>query len=141
MFSCNDKSPLCCAGDDDVFSFSIVNQNGLDLLNPTTQNNLNNDNIKIFEKVGSNYVEINDVNSDYPKGYQIIEDDLFYFIPLFKGDFGIIRWNNIDSDTIKLQSKQDGGINRLVKIWYNGELKWDEEDTNVSDMRRFQVTK
>ena len=75
--SCSDEKDCCSqiAGNNTLFEFSLVNQNGEDLLNENTQNSYNTNNIKLYNLIDGEEILINNPNSDSPNGYSIFEKD------------------------------------------------------------------
>ncbi|WP_037315620.1 hypothetical protein [Salegentibacter sp. Hel_I_6] len=148
LFSCDKEESYCCSpGDDDIFEFSILNASGEDLLDPSTDESLNTSSIKIFKIIDGSKLEINNPNSDYPEGYQIVEgEDNFRFIPLFANSDpevskGIIEWNENDSDTLTLYyTDQSEETTRLTKIIYNAKEVWKENEEN-NERRFFEIEK
>ena len=147
--SCGDTNDCCVnlPGNDDLFEFSLVNSHGEDLLNPETQGSYNSDDLRVYNIVDEDTVEINNPNSDTPKGYMIFTREGKYRIRLFmKGDGslesrGIIAWNKTDKDTIALHLvQQSENVRRLVKIVYNEEEVWNEQNSS-NDERYFEIVK
>jgi hypothetical protein len=145
--SCSDEKDCCSqiAGNNTLFEFSLVNQNGEDLLNENTQNSYNTNNIKLYNLIDGEEILINNPNSDSPNGYSIFEKDgLNLFRPFFKESnleiSGIIEWNPNKRDKISLEMvQQSENVKRLVKIKYNGEIVWNEETATNPDNRYFQI--
>ncbi len=148
--SCSDSEQDCCAqlpGNDTLFEFSLVNQNGEDLLDENVQDSYNTNNIKIFDLIDGQEILFNNPNSDSPNGYQIFEKDGLNLIrPYFDESnlivSGIIEWNSNKRDEISLEMvQQSENIKRLIKIKYNGEIVWDEKTASNTDIRYFQIVK
>ncbi|MCP4551458.1 MAG: hypothetical protein GY834_05335 [Bacteroidetes bacterium] len=143
----NKDTPLCCAGDDTLFEFSLINRDGLDLLDENITGSYNTENIRLYDLVENDEYLINNPNSDYPKGYSIIKRDEIYRIrPSFSetnklSKEGIIEWSVTRRDTIFLEMiQQSEDVKRLVKVKYNNEVVWDENTANA-DYRYFQIVK
>ena len=145
--SCNDERDCCSqiAGNNTLFEFSLVNQNGEDLLNENTQNSYNTNNIKLYNLINGEEILINNPNSDSPNGYQIFEKEGLNLIRPFFNESnlmvnGIIEWNPNKRDEISLEMvQQSENVKRLVEIKYNGEIVWDEETATNPDNRYFQI--
>ena len=145
LLSCSDEKDCCYSGNDTLFEFSLVNQNGEDLLNENTQNSYNTNNIKLYNLMDGEEILINYPNSDSPNGYLIFEKDgLNLFRPYFNESnleiSGIIEWNPNKRDEISSEMvQQSENVKRLVKIKYNGEIIWDEETATNPGIRYFQI--
>lgn len=146
--SCSDDEQDCCAqiaGNDTLFEFSLVNQNGEDLLDENVQDSYNTNNIKLYNLIDDDEILINNPNSDSPNGYLIFEKDGLNLIrPSFNESnlivSGIIEWNSNKRDEISLEMiQQSENVKRLIKIKYNGEIVWDEETATNPDNRYFQI--
>ena len=118
---------------DTSINLIIKSNNGEDLLLTTTQNSLNTDNIKLFNLLNGQYIEVNNSNQDYPKNYFIFDYTDSKAIRIFPNDTNteenpttLIKWNNIDTDTIKCHfnrgSGNDGSFVICDKVWFNGNL-------------------
>lgn len=149
FISCSNNDENCCSGipgDDDKFTFSVVNEQGEDLFDPSVEGSLNTSEIKIFIFEDGARKEIFKQGMDYPRGYQFYEQEGYFriFPMLTTGDAlktkAIIQWNSQDEDTLDLQRIDDLGIKFLVKVSYNGEVVWDRE-TDTDGDRFFQIVK
>lgn len=106
----------------------IQNANGQDLLNKSTANTLNTDNIKLYYLVDGNPQEVYIPNSTNPKNYYIFNYEVYNSnaIRIFLNDqskdeypIAYIKWNQSDTDTIKCHFYRDNGIVTIDKVWYN----------------------
>lgn len=147
FLSCNDEQDCCSqiSGNDTLFEFSIINNNGEDLLNENTQDTYNTNSIRLYNIINGEEKLIYFQNGDYPYGYSIIKRGNLYRIrPGFNESNlkvrGIIEWNPNRRDEISLEMvQQSENVKRLVKIKYNGEIVWDEESATNPDNRYFQI--
>ena len=147
VLSCSDEKDCCSqiAGNNTLFEFSLVNQNGEDLLDENVQDSYNTNNIKLFNLIDGEEILINNPNSDSPNGYLIFEKDGLNLIRLSFDESnlivsGIIEWNSNKRDEISLEMvQQSENVKRLIKIKYNGETVWDEGTATNPDNRYFQI--
>lgn len=145
--SCSDEKDCCSqiAGNNTLFEFSLVNQNGEDLLNESIQDSYNTNSIKLYNLIDGEEILINNPNSDYPNGYLIFEKDGLNLIRPFFNESnliasGIIEWNPNKRDEISLEMvQQSENVKRLVKIKHNGEIVWDKDTATNPDYRYFQI--
>lgn len=154
FYSCSNDSENCCAipSNSDFFHFSVLNAEGNDLLDPSTEGSLNTSKIKIFTIENGERVEYSKPLMDSPKGYDIVKEGEVYTIMAAIGkwdekleNIGIISWNDIHEDTITLKYAKAGeNLKRVVQIFYNGEEVWNEEEAgneSIVNGRFFQIIK
>ena len=134
-------------GNDDIFEFSVVNQEGKDLLDPDHNASYDTSKIRLYDLIDRKAVLIDDPNKEPSHGYLFFERDGMYRIrPYINGDGslerrGIIRWNESQQDTIALKLvQQSKHTQRLVQISFNDEIVWDETEKH-DDERYFQIVK
>jgi hypothetical protein len=146
--SCSNEEDCCFPGDDDIFEIVLLNASGENLLDPNTPGSFNTSKIKVFNILNGEKMEINNPNSDYPKGYNIIErNGALRFVPLFGNSNldvseGIIQWNEHEEDTITLAySLQSENVRRLIRIFYNNEEVWNETSADNREERFFEIIK
>lgn len=149
--SCSDEKDCCTQipGNDILFEFSIINQNGEDLLDVNTQDTYNTDIIKLYDLINDDELLISNPESDAPKGYRIFKKDGINLIrPYFNVQSnllthkGIIQWSSNNQDSISLEMiQQSENVKRLIRIKYNNEVVWDENTAVNSDYRYFQIVK
>ena len=149
--SCSDEKDCCSqiSGNDVLFEFSIVNQNGEDLLDSNIQGSYNTNTIKLYDIINDDEVLINNSDSDTPNGYIIFKKDDLNLIRTYfdvKSNLlthkGIIEWSPNNRDTISLETvQQSENVKRLIKIKYNNEVVWEESTATNSDSRYFQIVK
>jgi len=149
--SCSDNKDCCSQipGNDLLFEFSIINQNGEDLLNVNTQDTYNTDTIKLYDFINGEEILISNPDSDAPNGYTVFKKDNFNLIRTFFNvesnlliHKGIIKWSSNNEDSISLEMiQQSENVKRLIKIRYNDKVVWDENTTTNADYRYFQIVK
>lgn len=115
--------------------FSIVNSENIDLLDPKNTDHLDTSKFKIF------YLnqEVNNTNSDYPKGFRIYKHEKEYRIAVFlnhsdteEKSTTFVHWNDNDSDKIEVSFlRSKNGVIQNV-IWLNGNKVW-ERGSNTTD--------
>lgn len=129
---------------DIVVDMAVRDAGGVDLLNPNNANAFNKDLIKLIFEVDGKQNEYYDENLDYRKGFFIYQHENTHRIRVFpnsdhKESFPItyIQWNETDTDTLKCEIDRVGSSKICRKVWFNGELVWD----NKGDDRFFEITK
>lgn len=111
--------------------FSIVDENGNDLLNPASLNAYQEDDIKLYYEIGGVKKEVNSPSSTNPDGILIYQHESEYRIGIALNHdeneplpITYIQWNATDTDTLKAEFRRWGASNIAVeKVWYNNELK------------------
>jgi len=118
------------------FHFNVLNNNGKDLLNEDTPNNLNSNDIRIehLNKNG-NYEVFYYEHLDSKYGYEIYTDTIPHIFDYGNRPFkefiinnkttGIIKWNATERDTIVTEIEETHNTQIATKVWVNGELKYD----------------
>ena len=132
----------------------IKDVSGQDLLNASTPNTLNTNNIKLFYLVNGQPQEVYNPNLSYPRNYFIFDYSLYNSnaIRVFPNDkssdeFPItyIRWNESDTDTIKCHYlKGSSGAGSYIvcdKVWYNGILKYSSTENIGEPGRVIKIVK
>ena len=137
-----------------ALSIAVVNEQGLDLLNPQSPNNYDVANIKVFHEIDGVLTEYFKGWLDAPKGYIIYNpreygnNEQFLFC-LHATDEGSIKsftpttyiqWNEYDMDTIQCHYLKNGTTLITAKVLFNGEEVWNVEKGANKD-RIFQVIK
>jgi len=143
LFSCHKKNDDKTIIDTSI-AISLKDNNGNDLLNPNNPNSYNTNTIKILYEIDGTQIEFYDSKLDYPKGYYIYKHENEYRIVIFPNDndsqanpITYIKWNDIDTDTIKCKVDRKHNSEICTKVWYNGNLVWNNYDTE----RFFTITK
>lgn len=152
LMSCtSDDSPS--ATDIDIgIILTIKNNDGADLLDPSTANAAIYDSISLMELHNDGTTQIvNNPNADNPKGFVIItpqdSEEAYYafgFGPNGEPDnnnqsITYIKWNYLDTDTIKVQFEFLPNYTRVTKVWFNDVLKW--EGNGLTSARKFEIVK
>lgn len=130
---------------DTFLDFSLVDQNGNDLLNPENANAYLESNIEIYYVNANNEEILVDMpNLDYSKGFFIYQrPNNKYAIRIFSNDIDdsqitttLVKWNSTDTDTIKCEIEREGDYYIAIsKVWYNDVVKWEGGE------RYFEVVK
>tara|TARA_B110000114_G_C15043745_1_gene378286 strand:- start:172 stop:657 length:486 start_codon:yes stop_codon:yes gene_type:complete len=136
FFSCNnDEKPLSATNLDVVVSFYVLNDEGEDLLNPNNQNSIEITNLRIYELVNGEEIEVFNPNSDAPRGFSLISPDgkfdkyrLNLTLNILEDSnptITLLKWSESDTDSFK--AELDRGDNYIIcqKIWVNDIQVWD----------------
>jgi hypothetical protein len=129
---------ICCFSFDTEVYMRVNDSKGVDLLNP------NNPNAFLKENIRLNYA-----NSDAERDFKILKppsSDLAYTL-LFhpyrnekENSITYIKWNVIDTDTIRTSYKYEKNYVKISKLWYNDILVW-SENTGTNSFRSFVIIK
>ncbi len=129
---------------DTGLSISIVNNEGIDLLNPNDSSSIKEKNIKLFYLINGEKEEFFDADLDSPKGFGIYKDVDSYKIDImpYIGNSNQITTTFIELekgvlDTIKCKIEKTENRVLCSKVWFNSELKWEAYKTE----RFFTVVK
>ncbi len=114
--------------------FSILNSDNIDLLDPKNSVNLDASKFKIFYQNN----EVNNQNSDYPKGFRIYKHEKEYRIVVFlnhseaeEKSTTYIHWNDNDIDKVEVSYlRSNNGVIQNV-IWLNGNKVWERGNNTI----------
>lgn len=144
LFSCSHENNKESYIIDAAIDFYVLDSNGNDLLDPSNPDALNLDDVRVFEVVNGEEVEVYNPNYDAPHGFMHLEPEGIYdkyMLRLFLNiteksnpTTTIVRWSDTDEDVFKAEI--DRGRNHIVctKIWLNGKFVW---PTSYSSGRPF----
>ena len=132
LTSCNEcKEPIGPIIIDVGMDIFVENQQGENLLSPSTQGYIDWQTIKLFYQVGEDKVEVYDYNMDCPRNICFNDDEpnkeVIGVSPYYLTDeeypVTYIQWTEFDTDTIKchFKKKNKGAYTSCDQIWYNGE--------------------
>ena len=143
----------CNSNDDNNNSFYFLNRHiefkvtsigGIDLLNPNNTNAYLKNNIKIYNLIEGNVVEVYNQNAEYSRDFKIVppEDSGIeeYFIRVYINNLELenaityIEWDETDTDTIKSISVANGSSLILTQAWYNDKLLIDENTESLPEI-------
>jgi hypothetical protein len=129
MFSCSKKEEN--GFDLDLgLEISVVDKAGNDLLNPVSPNSFKESEIKIYYLLDGKKVEVFYSNYDHPRNFYIYQRGNEFRIAVILNDpITYIQWNNSDTDTIQCEVSRAEGSVVCRKVWFNGELRWDNYST------------
>lgn len=137
LFGCNSDDIINQASLDTGFEFSVVDNEGNDLLNPENPNHFSHSNIKLFYKENGRYKEVYDANLDYPRNFLIFKHETKYRIRIFLNDSEnetqpetMIQWNENKSNIIKAEFYRTSSLVRFNKVWLNDNLIWDSANNS-----------
>lgn len=137
FFSCNsnDENQPSATNLDVGVSFYVLNENGEDLLNPNNQNSIDITNLKIYELINGEEVEINNPNSDAPKGFSVVSPEGKYdkyrldltlnILEKSNTTITLLKWSESDLDSFKTELEKGEDYIICKKIWVNDIKVWD----------------
>jgi len=120
-------------------SLAVKNKRGDDLLNPENPNSFKKDEIKIFYLINgkseeaSSYYSDRGYDLDNPRSFSIFKyrNTNNYRIGIvlnadISEEFPItyIKWNSMDTDTIKCSILRKNNSEIINKVWLNGKIAW-----------------
>lgn len=146
LASCNESEDTVIV--DLYFDVSFKNQDGEDLLNPSTTNSLTENDIKLYHLINNESVYYFKSNLDAPKGFKLLKatDNSTYYLRVFpdgqieNGESILyLEFRGTDLDTIKTYNTSTDSNKICTKIWYNENLVWDV--ATESGVRYFEILK
>lgn len=146
LLSChgNDDKNCCMNIESDIL-ITLVNSEGLDLLDPSSNGAIDSSNIQVrYEMENGEKKLINDPNFDASKGFHIIDPEETqtdkYSLQLFLNtdyldeeniSYTYIEWSSADIDEIKSQFIRENNNLLVSKVWVNGELSWERINPKI----------
>ncbi|WP_031425994.1 hypothetical protein [Flavimarina sp. Hel_I_48] len=131
----------CSEGDDDAsdqynfdvgLRFTVVNDDGENLLDPDNPEHFSKDTIKLFYLINGEKQEVYDGNLDSPRNYKIFEVENEYVIGITPNyseteetPITYIQWDENDTDTLEVSYERKRNAVIQTKIWLNGEQIWE----------------
>jgi hypothetical protein len=107
---------------------NVVDRQGNNLLNPSIEGSYNSKDIKIFYEINGEMTEFFEANLDMPRNFRIDppEFERDYIMALVVGaEKTVIQWNETEADTLQAEIFDDGRSLIVLKVYHQGELKWD----------------
>ena len=124
--------------------FKVTSIDGIDLLNPNNANAFLENNIKIYNLIDNEIVEVYNPNAQYARDFKIVSPENSgieeYFIrvyinnPKLENAITYIEWNETDTDTIRTNSVSNGNSLVLTQAWYNDNLLIDENTESLPEI-------
>ena len=151
FFSCNsnDENQPSATNIDAVVRFYVLNNQGDDLLNPNNQNSIDTDNLKIYEIINGEEVEVNNPNMDAPKGFWISPPEgkfdkyrLSLTLNILEDSnttITLLKWSESDLDSFKAELEKGEDYINCKKIWVKDIKVWDMRE--YGDERFFILQK
>lgn len=133
----------CCTIIDTGVSIKYVNENGENLFE--LEDGLTEGDISIYHKVDDEWIEYYKGNLDYPKGIIVVEREEGTFLQISPSYTIVennysetkIEFSGSDSDVLRTEIKKKNSNQIVTKVWYNGKLKWEENQSE----RMFEILK
>lgn len=141
VVSC-DWAPNCCTNVDIHVSMWIHNTTGKNLFDSATTGFFNADDIRLFTLKDGKTVEQYDPMRDMPRNFRIETNpgNGEKFITIFPELDGkatristLVKWSASDSDTFDFEIHFDGNSATVVRVWYNGDLSFNQETNPYYD--------
>ncbi|MGM0944944.1 MAG: hypothetical protein ACQEW9_07145 [Bacteroidota bacterium] len=141
--SCNEKEePLFLTFDRMTF-ITVLDIQGKNLLDPKHEKHYKLEDIKIFYDRNGNLEEFYQGHLDMPRNFRIDPPELgrdYKMALVLDSEKTVIQWNKTESDTIQAEFlDNDANAEIVIKVFLNGELKWDGETATKG--RGFTIVK
>lgn len=136
LFGCKNKTINSVVIDTHI-DILLVSPTGDNLID---QNEINDNNIKIYYLIDGKKELFSKGNLDYPKGYTIVKNsDNRNIFRLFPNDnqetpITLIEFPNSDIDTIKCEFYKSSSSTICTQVWYNNVVKWDVEGDQYEEL-------
>jgi hypothetical protein len=115
----------------------VLDHQGNNRLDPNHERYLDPEDIKIFYEINGRLEEFYEAHLDMPRNFRIIPPEFGrdYNLAVVLSEKTVIQWNENESDTIEAEFYIPDDINRiqLIKVYFNGELKWDNASLTASE--------
>ncbi len=154
FMSCsNDDSPINPNFNlEDQVYLSYKNANGENLLDPSTENAFNVEDMKLFYQIDNELVEVN--SNNFPRGgVELTVPNQYNSLTVFtnfsknnlieqRSEYNIVeniaylQLTENDTDTIRTYSKSNQNYFLVSKVWYNDELVWERETGGVIEIMK-----
>jgi len=134
FIGCDKDDDDCCTIISLDANISVKNAGGEDLLDPNNPNSYKKENIKIYHLINGEQKRAGLDDIIYQDS-----DSVFRYRTFVNhegnAEFPVtyIDWDETDRDTLKSEIYRTDNQTRVIKIWYNGELKWDVENGEAPD--------
>lgn len=116
---------------------TVLDDQGNNRLDPNHERYLDPKNIKIFYEINGRLEEFYESHLDMPRNFRIAlpEFGRDYVMALVLSEKTVIQWNENESDTIEAEIYRSDDLNvlRVIKVYFNGELKWDNASLTDSE--------
>lgn len=126
--SCNEKEEPHFGTIDRMTFITVLDQQGNNLLNPSNEGSYKSKDIKIFFDRNGRLEEFYQGNLDMPRNFRIdppeFERDYIMALVL-DSEKTVIQWNESEADTLQAEIFDDGRSLIVLKVYHQGELKWD----------------
>lgn len=140
--ACSDPE-ICCTNIDTAMTIGYYNDKGINLFD--MENGYDIDKIKVYHFKDGEWKINYDANLDNPRGIGLIEGEGETLLSVFPSYTEVkdgytetkIEFSEDDADIIRTEIDYSNGNEIATKVWYNGELKWDDRGTE----RTFYITK
>jgi hypothetical protein len=141
-FSCNEKEEPLFGTIDSMAYIKVLDQKGNNLLNPLNEGSYKSKDIKIFYEINGEMKGFFEGHLDMPRNFRIdspnSENDYIMAL-VIDSKKTIIQWNESEADTIQAEIFDDGRSLIVLKVFHQGELKWDGATSKTG--RGFTIVK
>ena len=127
------------------FEFSVFNSQDVDLLDPTTPNHIEEDDIRLFYEIDGKILGVYNPYMANPRNFMIFEHENEYRIRVVLNDSDAteetithIQWNDDDTDVIKATFTRTKNTIHVSRVWLNDIEIW---GSNPGDSKYFELIK
>jgi hypothetical protein len=126
------------------------NANGADLLDSSTPGHFKETDLRLYYVRDGIVDEVYDSNMDMPRNMRLESTEQGVALLVFTdeppqakpvagkivtgGAITLLKLNNTTTDTITTAWERRPGNFQVIKVWYNGELKWDRSTTPIKPL-------
>tara|TARA_Y100000815_G_C13091502_1_gene405837 strand:- start:54 stop:524 length:471 start_codon:yes stop_codon:yes gene_type:complete len=143
LLGCSNDEKDCCTVIDTAISIKYLNAEGENLFEVANGYKLSE--LTVYHNINGVWERYYEGNLDYPKGLNTVETDGGVELIVFPSTNMVenhisetkIQFSESDSDIIKSQIEKSGSTEIVTKVWYNNELKWENNQAE----RAFQIIK
>jgi hypothetical protein len=128
LSSCEEEFICCPPMDNTSITLKVMDAQGQNLLDPKLEKSFRENTIKIFyEENGKLEEYYNGGMTNMRRNFKIQEPELEfdYRMKLILKEKTVIQWNTFDADTLQAEIEDNGVFLNLLKVYHQGELKWD----------------
>jgi len=118
--------------------FYVLDSERNDLLDPNNTNGIDIGNVRVYEIINGEEIEINNPDLDGPRGFILLEPEGVYdkyrlslglnITEILTPTTTIVKWNETDIDTFKAEYNRGDNFIICTKIFLNNDLIWKTDD-------------
>ena len=124
VFSSCKNETECCTNRDLHMDFSIMSNEGVDLLDQNENDAIEIENIKLdyFDS------QMNKISNDLVSNFYHLQEETIFFVRIYAAEIAnqtiIVRWGDVDLDTLKCELEISDNSSIIERIVLNNEELW-----------------